>query len=131
MGILERNEDEEMNNVVSLMTMHAAKGLEFPYVYIVGVEEEILPHRTSIEDDMVEEERRLFYVGITRAQRDLTLSFANMRKRYGETTDCQPSRFLDELDQQHVVWEEELNKDPAQQEATSNAHLEAMRAMLK
>lgn len=131
MGILERNEDDENKNVVSLMTMHAAKGLEFPYVYIVGVEEEILPHRTSIEDDMVEEERRLFYVGITRAQRDLTLSFANARKRYGEIIDCLPSRFIDELDKQHVVWEEELNQSPEQQEATSSAHLEAMRAMLK
>lgn len=130
MGILEKNEDETDSNVVSLMTLHAAKGLEFPHVTIVGMEEEILPHRTSIEDDMVEEERRLFYVGITRAQRELTLSYANQRKRYGELMECQPSRFLDELDEQHIVWEERLAADPERQEAVGQAHLSAMRSLL-
>lgn len=130
MGILEKNEDDSDSNVVSLMTLHAAKGLEFPHVTIVGLEEEILPHRSSIEDDMVEEERRLFYVGITRAQRELTLSYANQRKRYGEQIDCKPSRFLDELDEQHIVWEEKLANDPARREEVGAAHLSAMRALL-
>jgi ATP-dependent DNA helicase Rep len=130
MGILEKNEDDSDSNVVSLMTLHAAKGLEFPHVTIVGLEEEILPHRTSIEDDMVEEERRLFYVGITRAQFELTLSYANQRKRYGEQIECKPSRFLDELDPQHVVWEEKLANDPARREEVGAAHLSAMRALL-
>lgn len=130
MGILEKNENDEDANVVSLMTLHASKGLEFPHVTIVGLEEEILPHRTSIEEDMVEEERRLFYVGITRAQRELTLSYANQRKRYGEVMECTPSRFLDELDEQHIVWEEKLAKDPQRQEEVGQAHLAAMRALL-
>ena len=130
MGILDKNEDGEERNVVSLMTLHAAKGLEFPHVTIVGMEEEILPHRTSIEEDMVEEERRLFYVGITRAQRALTLSYANQRKRFGEQLDCQPSRFLDELDKQHIIWEEKIANDPQQREAVGEAHLSAMRALL-
>ena len=130
MGMLEKNEDEGNGNVVSLMTLHASKGLEFPHVSIVGLEEEILPHRTSIEEDMVEEERRLFYVGITRAQKELTLSYANKRKRYGEELDCQPSRFLDELDPQHIVWEDKVAKDPAKQEEVGQAHLAAMRALL-
>jgi len=130
MGILEKNEDEADANVVSLMTLHAAKGLEFPHVTIVGMEEEILPHRSSIEDDMVEEERRLFYVGITRAQRELTLSYANQRSRYGEKIECTPSRFLDELDPQHIVWEDKIANDPKRQEQVGLAHLSAMRELL-
>ena len=130
MGILEKNEDDTDSNVVSLMTLHASKGLEFPHVSIVGMEEEILPHRTSIEDDMVEEERRLFYVGITRAQRELTLSYANQRKRYGELIECSPSRFLDELDEQHIVWEDKLAQDPERREELGQTHLAAMKALL-
>jgi len=130
MGILEKNEDDQDGNVVSLMTLHASKGLEFPHVTIVGMEEEILPHRTSIEDDMVEEERRLFYVGITRAQRELTLSYANQRKRYGDVIECSPSRFLDELDEQHIVWEEKISKDPERREEVGQTHLAAMKTLL-
>lgn len=129
MGILDKEEDND-SNVVSLMTLHAAKGLEFPHVTIVGMEEEILPHRASIESDMVEEERRLFYVGITRAQRELTLSYANQRQRFGEQIECQPSRFLDELDEQHIVWEDKIANDPARREEVGAAHLSAMRALL-
>ncbi|MFT5609347.1 MAG: ATP-dependent DNA helicase Rep, partial [Parvicella sp.] len=130
MGILDKNDDDSDGNVVSLMTLHAAKGLEFPHVTIVGMEEEILPHRSSIEGDTVEEERRLFYVGITRAKRELTLSYANQRKRFGEQIDCQPSRFLDELDEQHIVWEEKVANDPERREAVGATHLSAMRALL-
>lgn len=130
MGILDKNDDDNDHNVVSLMTLHAAKGLEFPHVTIVGMEEEILPHRTSIEEDMVEEERRLFYVGITRAKRVLTLSYANQRSRFGEQIECQPSRFLDELDPQHIEWEEKVANDPLRRESVGQAHLAAMRALL-
>jgi len=130
MGILDKNEDDKDADVVSLMTLHAAKGLEFPHVTIVGLEEEILPHRSSIEDDQIEEERRLFYVGITRAQRELTLSYANQRSRYGETIECQPSRFLDELDEQHIVWHDRIANDPEKRDEVGAAHLSAMRSML-
>ena len=129
MGMLDKEDDKD-DNVVSLMTLHASKGLEFPHVSIVGLEEEILPHRSSIEDDMVEEERRLFYVGITRAQRQLTLSYANKRKRYGEVLDCSPSRFLDELDPEHIIWEDKLAQDPQHTQEVGTAHLAAMRALL-
>lgn len=131
MGILDKNDSDEDSNLVSLMTLHAAKGLEFPHVTIVGMEEEILPHRSSIEDDMVEEERRLFYVGITRAQRDLVLSYAKKRTRFGDTIDCEPSRFLDELDEEHIVWQDREPDDPAKSDAIGAAHLAAMRDMLK
>lgn len=102
MDLLERQEDEDIDDKVQLMTLHAAKGLEFPHVFMIGVEEDILPHRNSIEDDNIEEERRLAYVGITRAKRSLTLSLAAKRKQFGETNPTTPSRFLDELPQEDI-----------------------------
>ncbi len=104
MDIMERNEEDMEGKHVSLMTMHASKGLEFPYVYIVGMEEELLPHRTSIEEENIEEERRLCYVGITRAQKELTFSLTSKRRRYGEIIDTEPSRFLNELPQEDLEW---------------------------
>ncbi len=104
LDIMERNEEDEAHDQVALMTLHASKGLEFPYVYIVGMEEELLPHRTSIEEDNIEEERRLCYVGITRAQKELTFSLTSTRKQYGEVIDCEPSRFLAELPQEDLEW---------------------------
>lgn len=103
--MLERQKDEEDTNQVQLMTMHAAKGLEFPHVFIMGLEEEILPHRNSIETDNIEEERRLFYVGITRAKKTLALTLAKKRRQYGETIDTTVSRFLDELPEDDLEWE--------------------------
>ncbi len=130
-GILERSEDEPPGDMVSLMTLHAAKGLEFPYVYIVGVEEDVIPHRTAVAEDSVEEERRLFYVGITRARRALTLSLARRRRRYGQSLECQPSRFLDELPAADLQWSDdrqELGDDARQQ--LGEAHLANIRALL-
>ena len=90
-----RSTSEQSN--VKLMTIHNAKGLEFRAVFVVGVEEEIFPSARSIEEQGVEEERRLFYVGVTRAEERLTLTHASSRLLWGRTTSHLPSRFLDEL----------------------------------
>jgi len=103
--MLERQADENEEDQVQLMTLHASKGLEFPHVYMVGLEEELMPHRNSIEADTIEEERRLMYVGITRAQRTLTLTYAAKRKQFGEILDTTHSRFLDELPPDDIEWE--------------------------
>ena len=101
--MLEGQEDAE-RDAVRLSTLHAAKGLEFPHVFIVGVEEGLLPHRETIAAGNVDEERRLFYVGLTRAQRSLHLSFCRRRKRAGGVSECHPSRFLAELAQEDLRW---------------------------
>ena len=90
-------EDGSRGGDVHLMTMHAAKGLEFSHVYIPGMEEGILPHHSAAEDPQVEEERRLAYVGMTRAKHRLTFTVAQARSRFGDTTGTTPSRFLDEI----------------------------------
>ncbi len=95
--LLERQEEESADDKVQLMTLHAAKGLEFPHVYLIGMEENLLPHRNSIEEDNIEEERRLAYVGITRARQTLTMTLAARRKQFGEIFETSPSRFLEEL----------------------------------
>lgn len=103
--MLERQEEEEDDDKVQLLTLHASKGLEYPYVFMIGMEEDLLPHRTSIEEDNIEEERRLTYVGITRARKRLVMTLSATRKQYGETIDTTPSRFLDELPQDDLVYE--------------------------
>ncbi|MGB1109659.1 MAG: DNA helicase Rep [Gammaproteobacteria bacterium] len=128
---LDRAENEEAGDRVTLMTLHAAKGLEFPYVYLVGVEENILPHRTSIEEDSVEEERRLAYVGITRAQKALIISLCRKRRRFGEVEECEPSRFLEELPQDDLQWEGiGVERDPEVSKQMGKAHLANLRELL-
>ncbi|WP_312798900.1 DNA helicase Rep [Pseudomonas sp.] len=130
--MLERQQEEEEGaDGVQMMTLHASKGLEFPYVFIMGMEEEILPHRSSIETDIVEEERRLAYVGITRARQTLAFTFAAKRKQYGEVIDCTPSRFLDELPPEDLEWEGQEDAPVEVKAARGNDALAAMRAMLK
>lgn len=131
--MLTRKEEESNSDRVHLLTLHAAKGLEFPNVFILGLEEELLPHRNSIETNSIEEERRLAYVGITRAQRNLTLTLCKQRRRYKELVDCQPSRFLGELPKELVIWEDGANtkKDPEQRQQHGKAQLSALKAMLQ
>jgi ATP-dependent DNA helicase Rep len=100
--LLERQEEEDESDQVQLMTLHASKGLEFPHVFMVGMEEDLLPHRNSIDDNNIEEERRLTYVGITRAQKTLTMTLAGKRKQFGEHSETTPSRFLDELPKEDI-----------------------------
>ncbi|KFF64623.1 DNA helicase Rep [Pectobacterium brasiliense] len=133
--MMERGESEEELDQVQLMTLHASKGLEFPYVFLVGMEEGLLPHQSSIDEDNVDEERRLAYVGITRAQRELFFTLCKERRQYGELVRPEPSRFLLELPQDDVVWETERKVVSAQERMqkgqTNVANIRAMLAKAK
>ncbi len=97
------SQDKNSGDKVTLMTIHAAKGLEFPHVFIVGIEENLFPSIMSLGSRQdLEEERRLFYVAITRAEKKLTLSYAESRYKWGNVTLCEPSRFLEEIDPKFV-----------------------------
>ena len=100
---------DEWDECVQLMTLHSSKGLEFPIVFLVGLEENLFPSRISIEEDNLEEERRLCYVGITRARKNLYISYAQLRRQYGTENFCMPSRFLREIPQEIV---EEIGFNP-------------------
>ena len=107
-------DDETDNDKVVMMTIHASKGLEFKYVHIVGLEENLFPSQLSLNSRQeLEEERRLFYVAVTRAEKKLTLSFATSRFRFGTIISCEPSRFFQEIDPQHLIIEGVLNAQPA------------------
>jgi ATP-dependent DNA helicase Rep len=110
--------------------MHTAKGLEFPYVFLIGAEEEILPHANSMEDDGLEEERRLAYVGITRAKQHLTITYAKARNRFGERLSCEPSRFLEELPDANVVWADRVEVSPEKMQETAQSYISNLQAML-
>ena len=131
MDILDRDDEENQTDCVHLLTLHAAKGLEFPHVFLAGMEESLLPHRTSIEADDIEEERRLAYVGITRARKTLTFTYAAKRKRGGEMLTREPSRFLAELPGDDLQWQGGNREvDPAQKQERGQAHLANLRGLL-
>ncbi len=117
--MMSRNEDDEQFDQVQLMTLHASKGLEFPFVFLVGMEEGLLPHQSSIEGDDIEEERRLAYVGITRAQHRLVFTLAKERRQFGEVFQPQPSRFLLELPQDDISWEHDKHKPSEEERETT------------
>ncbi|EKN5073580.1 DNA helicase Rep [Yersinia enterocolitica] len=129
--MMERGESDEELDQVQLMTLHASKGLEFPYVFLVGMEEGLLPHQSSIDEDNVDEERRLAYVGITRAQRELFFTLCKERRQYGELIRPEPSRFLMELPQDDLKWENERKAvSPEERMQKGQSHLANIRAQL-
>ncbi len=129
--MLERSAEDEANaDEVQMLTLHAAKGLEYPHVYMVGMEEELLPHRTSIEEGNIEEERRLAYVGITRARETLVFSLCTTRKRFGDTVRCEPSRFLAELPVDDLKWDDARNATAEEKAQVREDKLAALKALL-
>ncbi|MFN2300484.1 MAG: UvrD-helicase domain-containing protein [Gammaproteobacteria bacterium] len=125
------DKDDEGGDAVALMTLHAAKGLEFPCVFLTGIEEGLLPHRNSVEGDSIEEERRLLYVGITRAQRRLWLTYAGRRKRHREDVECEPSRFLSELPADALNWARpEAPASEGERKEKGRASIAALRGLL-
>ncbi len=131
LDLLEQQAEADDSDKVQLMTLHAAKGLEFPHVTLIGLEEDLLPHRNSIDAGTVEEERRLMYVGITRARKTLTLTYAARRKSGGEVLPTTPSRFLDELPAEELSWEgRDSGRSSEQKQALGRAHLSSLRDLL-
>jgi superfamily I DNA/RNA helicase len=122
----DREDEEEKGDVVTLITMHSCKGLEFPRVFIVGLEDGLLPHTRSTTEGTLDEERRLFYVAVTRAMLSLTISHCASRKKYGQLLPCHPSRFLKELPPELVEHAEEKDKKPVS-EAVGKSLFDAMR----
>jgi superfamily I DNA/RNA helicase len=114
----EREEEEEnTGDAVTLITMHSCKGLEFPHVFIVGLEDGLLPHSRSKAEGTLDEERRLFYVAVTRAMQTLTISHCGGRKKYGQVLPCHPSPFLKELPEELVEHSDSKSKTPVEQES--------------
>ncbi len=122
----DREDEEEKGDVVTLITMHSCKGLEFPRVFIVGLEDGLLPHTRSTVEGTLDEERRLFYVAVTRAMLTLTISHCASRKKYGQLMPCHPSRFLKELPEELVEYAEEKDKKPVS-ETVGKSLFDAMR----
>ena len=112
----------EKKQGATLITLHASKGLEFPIVFLVGLEEGVLPHTRSVAEGTKDEERRLLYVGITRAQDHLTLTYCSTRIKYGQQTGCEPSSFICELDDEyleHTTYDDILGAEPSTDELSN------------
>lgn len=123
-------DEDDPGDAVRLMTLHAAKGLEFPHVYLIGLEEGILPHHNSLAEGAEAEERRLMYVGVTRAERVLTITYCRERKRRGGTEKREASRFLSELPRDGVYWYgSDPKADQARHEQAAQDHLAQLRAL--
>jgi len=117
----EREEEkEQQGDAVTLITMHSCKGLEFPHVFVVGLEDGLLPHSRSKVEGTLDEERRLFYVAITRAMQTLTLSYCLSRKKYGQTMPCHPSGFLKEIPEEFIERADEKAHVPVAAETGKN-----------
>jgi ATP-dependent DNA helicase Rep len=127
------SQDDEPGDRVRLMTLHSAKGLEFRHVFLVGLEDGILPHVSSLDEGRLDEERRLFYVGMTRAKETLTLSYCRVRTRYGREETPEPSRFLTEIPAAEVRWVgkgEKVQQTVEEKQRSARPHLDAIKALL-
>ncbi|MGH8090893.1 MAG: UvrD-helicase domain-containing protein [Rudaea sp.] len=130
LALLTNADRDESGNAVRLMTLHSAKGLEFRFVYLIGVEQGTLPHAASLDEGRLDEERRLFYVGITRAKERLCLAWAERSRRYGETIANEPSRFLAELPQADLHWDgRDAEQDAEVKRETAAAHIARLAQM--
>ena len=128
-NMIDKENNGSQPDAVQLSTLHASKGLEFKHVFLIGVEEGVLPHRESLDPVKLEEERRLMYVGITRAQRSLHISYSERRKQGRELIPCEPSRFIAEMGTDDLRFSGGKS-DSAPDKAGGAARLAAMRAML-
>ncbi|MFZ9036132.1 MAG: UvrD-helicase domain-containing protein [Francisellaceae bacterium] len=127
LDIIDRDKEQKDDEKVQILTVHAAKGLEYPNVYMMGVEDGIIPHQQCIDDGDIEEERRLAYVAITRARLNLTLTLTKRRKRFGESIASTPSRFLDELPEEDLNWTGKTESTPEDRKTSAKSNI----AMLK
>ncbi len=129
---LMKEKEEKGGRGVTLISFHSSKGLEFPVVFIVALEENILPHKKSVQmNEDIEEERRLFYVGITRAMKELYLTYTKSRTKYGKETPSMPSRFLEEVPKETIKQLERFEKlDPEQEKAYAQKFFAGIKAIL-
>lgn len=127
--ILDRDSEDKNDNQVQIITMHASKGLEFKKIYIMGMEEGILPHQQSIEDDTIEDERRLAYVAITRAKENLTITLTKFRNKFGEKIKTEASRFIGELPDTDFYWVGNEKESPEARKENSKQSLSALKSM--
>ena len=129
--LIDNKEDQDYNQRVQLLTLHAAKGLEYKNVYLIGMEEGIIPHQQSIDENQIEEERRLAYVGITRAKENLTLTLCRSRSKFKETFFPEPSRFISELPTNDIEWSGKLSGLSADEiKKTGKKNISNLRALL-
>lgn len=131
LALLSHGDRDDPGNAARLMTLHSAKGLEFRFVFLVGVEDGTLPHEGSLAEGRVEEERRLMYVGITRAKEQLSLSYAKRKRRFGEIIANEPSRFLKELPGEDLHWSgRDAEQDAAHAQELASSHIARLASLL-
>ena len=131
LALLTHADRDDPGNAVRLMTLHSAKGLEFRFVFLVGVEQGTLPHEASLAEGRIEEERRLFYVGITRAKERLCISYAARSRRYGEIVMNEPSRFLAELPADDLHWDgRDAEQDADAKRELASSHIARLANLL-